>query len=113
LTITVTPYTAPFVRLAATTTFTRNAAGQWVASITVRNNGNVTANAVQLTAAMLNNTSAPGLPVAFGPIAASGQVTRQVTFPGGAGATGPANVLRMTLTWTGGAVSVSQRATLP
>jgi hypothetical protein len=113
ITITITPYAAPFVRLAATATFIRNAAGQWVASITIRNNGNTTANAVQLTSAMLNSTGAPGLPAALGAIAAGAQVTRQVTFPGAAGAPGPANVLRLTLAWTGGTTSVSQRATLP
>ncbi|MGH9144419.1 MAG: HYR domain-containing protein, partial [Vicinamibacterales bacterium] len=113
-TVTVNAFTVPgTAQLLATATFTKNAAGQYVATVTVRNTGTAAATVVQLTTALLNSTAGTPPPLAFGSVAPGASVVHQLTFAATAGSAGAGNVLRMSLNWTGGAASFSQRAILP
>ncbi|HET6956654.1 MAG TPA: hypothetical protein VFI56_08725, partial [Vicinamibacterales bacterium] len=113
-TVTVTTFTVPgTVQLIASATFTKNAAGQYVATITIRNTGTGTANVVQVSSGVLNSTAGAPFPLVFGTVAPGASVVQQMTFPPGAGTAGSGNVLRLSVVWTGGAASFSQRAVLP
>ena len=109
---TVTAPPAP-VQLAITTVFRRDAAGQYIAAITVRNPASIDVTGLQLTTAILNTTPAAPLPVQVGTLPAGGQLTIDVTFPASAGNPGAGNTLRLTFSWTGRSTSVVQRVVLP
>ena len=83
------------------------------AVVTVKNNGTVAAQNVQLAVATLGAASATSLPAAFGAIPNGGSASVTLTFPASAGAHGAAVVERLTGTYTGGTFGGSFRATLP
>jgi hypothetical protein len=112
-TVTVATASVATVQLVTSAVFSKNAAGQYVADITIRNAGSGPATSVTLTSAVLNSTPGTPRPTPVGTLAPGASVTVREVFPGTAGSPGSANVLRLSLTWVGGAATVSQRATLP
>jgi hypothetical protein len=81
--------------------------------VTVKNSGTGTAQAVQLTAAVLGSANGSAIPQTLGNIAPGGSTTAVVTFPASAGASGANVVERLSGTYTGGTFATTLRVKLP
>jgi len=105
--------TAGFDQLVAAATFSKDGSGQYVAHMSVRNAGSATANSAQLIAAFLNTTAASPSALMLGNISAGTTVTFTLTFAASSGASGTAAVLKTSYSYSGGALTSSQRLSLP
>lgn len=103
----------PFVQLITTAVLTKTGSG-YSATVTITNNGNVPATAVQLTAAKLGTPNGAPIPQSLGTIAPNGGTAGAiVNFPASAGVTGASVIERLTGTSNGGSFGGSFRVTLP
>jgi YVTN family beta-propeller protein len=106
----------PVINLVTTLqSLTLNAAtNQYVATVSVSNAGNATANIVTITAAGLNGTAtATKLPLSIGNVVPGTSVAATVVFPASAGAPGSRGELTISETYTGGSAGSGLRVTLP
>jgi uncharacterized repeat protein (TIGR01451 family) len=92
---------------------TRDAGGNILANITVRNTGTSPATNVRLTAAVLGTTAASSSLSVLGTVPAGGSLSTVVVFPPSAGAAGAASVLRINGLYDGGSFGGSLRVTIP
>jgi predicted extracellular nuclease len=99
--------------LATTALLTVLGDGSYQVTITAKNTGTGTAQAVTLTGATLGSASGSPIPVLLGDIQPGASATATVVFPSSAGAPGTAAVERYTGTYTGGTFGASLRVTLP
>ena len=104
----------PQPNLIVTSALTRDSnTNNIVAVVTLTNIGSAATN-VQLTAATIGTTVAlTVLPISIGAIAAGGVAQTTVIFPGSAGTTGTATVIRFSGTYPGENFGGGQRVTLP
>jgi hypothetical protein len=100
------------VQLITSTVLTK-VGGGYQAVVTVKNNGNGTAQNVALTAASLGTAGGSVLPASLGTIPGGGSSSVTLTFPSSAGADGAGVVEKLTGTYTGGTLGGSFRAILP
>lgn len=107
------PGTQGTVQLSTSATLTQLADGSYQATLIVENNGNGTAQDVQLMGATLGSAVGSPLPTALGTIPAGNSAAATIFFPSSAGSPGTAVVERYTGTHTGGSFGGSIRATLP
>ena len=97
-----------------TTTVLSTVSGGYQAVVTVTNNGNGTAQNVELTSASLGTAAGSVLPASLQTIpGAGGSAMVTLTFPSSAGADGAGVVERLAGTYTGGTFGGSFRAILP
>jgi hypothetical protein len=87
--------------------------GSVVLTVKFANTGGVEARNVTLNSARIGAVSGSPLPRAVGAIAAGGQTSAAVTFPGSVGASRAGAVLSISGTYTGGTFSTSVRTVLP
>jgi hypothetical protein len=105
---------APTVVLITTATLTGSAGAGYTATVTVTNNGTVSASNVQLNSATLGAATGSPLPQSLGTLAAGGgSATVTVHFPGTAGSDGARAAETYAGTSSGGTFSASIRAVLP
>jgi polygalacturonase len=100
------------VQLITSTVLTK-VGGGYQAVVTVKNNGNGTAQNVALTAASLGTAGGSVLPASLGTSPGGGSSSVTLTFPSSAGADGAGVVEKLTGTYTGGTLGGSFRAILP
>jgi Dockerin type I domain len=99
--------------LIVTSSLTRDANTNIVAVVTLTNIGSAATN-VQLTAATIGTTAAlTALPISIGAISAGGVAQTTVIFPGSAGTTGTAAIIRFSGTYPGENFGSGARITLP
>jgi hypothetical protein len=104
---------APLFQLTASVKIVKNGAGQYVATITIKNAGNLAVNGA-LMGSSLNNTGSVDGATTLGDIGPGKSVTVFNTFPSTAGVSGSVNnALRMQVNWLLGSTSISQRVALP
>jgi hypothetical protein len=97
-----------------TTAVLSKVSGGYQAIVTVTNNGNGTAQNVELTSASLGTAGGSVLPASLLTISGGGgSATVTLTFPSSAGADGAGVVERLAGTYTGGTFGGSFRAILP
>jgi len=101
------------VSLTASGALSGSAGSGYTMTVTITNNGNVTAPDVILTVATLGSTSGAILPASLGDIAAGGWAQVTLTFPGSTGTDGSPVVEKLSGTYTGGTFGGSFRAVLP
>ena len=101
-------------QVAATTTLSKQTDGSYLLAVTVTNSGTATAQAVQVTSALLGSTATTtALPVQFGDIAVNTAVTRTLSFPASSGASGSRVIEKIAGSYTGSNFGLSLRVTLP
>ncbi len=111
--IDVTP-AAGTIKLASESKLTRDTATQDViVHVTVTNSGTAAVAGVQLTLVRIGWTTASGLPIAIGSIAAGKSATATVKLPGSVGDPGAHHTLTVSGTYTGGEFDERARVTLP
>jgi hypothetical protein len=108
----------PFTMLQTTLKLTgvqisKYGSGNYVALISLRNVGYLTATTATVTKATLNGAAATNLPLTVGDIASAATPTASLTFPAATGASGQKVVLKIVGTFTGGTFSGSATVTLP
>ncbi|MBL8174281.1 MAG: hypothetical protein JNK48_06415 [Bryobacterales bacterium] len=99
-------------RLSLTRSLSRTA-GQIAVSITIANNGGITAANVVLTTGKINSTSGTPLPQSLGAVAPGASVTTLLTVPGSVGTSGAPATLSLAGTYSGGSFSSAGRVVLP
>jgi hypothetical protein len=100
------------VRLVANTVFTRNLAGQYVATITFTNVGNTPATDAAIDDIALNKTAGVPGAIALPAIAPGESVDIVETFPASA-ASGKKDSFRLQVKWAGGSLTMNDKVTLP
>ncbi len=101
------------VNLLTTSTLTRQSDGSHLATVTITNAGMGTAQAVQLTGAVLGTVPDGAALPAVGDIQPGGSTVVTLAFGPGAGSSGTRVVEKITGSYTGGSFGGSLRATLP
>lgn len=91
----------------------KDASGNYIAIVSLKNTGHLTAQSTTVTQATLNGSAATNLPVTVGSIAAGATGTASLTFPSSAGSSGQSVKLALSGTFTGGAFTGSIKVTLP
>ncbi|HYP06440.1 MAG TPA: hypothetical protein VER03_09380 [Bryobacteraceae bacterium] len=107
--------TQPVVNLIVTQQTTRDTAtGQYVSTVTVRNDGTAPAPNVRLTSAQLGSAATITSPLPnLGTMAPGASASAVIRFAASAGAPGGSTVLRVNGAYDGGTFSGSARVTLP
>lgn len=113
----------PAVQLAVTgSSWATDSSGNYVATVTVTNNGNITAVSTGLSAASVTavvggkaqvTAAKTSLPLSLGFLLPGGSQSFSVTFPSTAGAPGAAAALKLSFSFQGGTAGSTLRATLP
>ncbi len=97
-----------------TSTLSEQADGSYQMAVTVTNSGTATAQAVQVTSAILGSTATTtALPLQFGDIAVNGSKTLTLNFPASSGTSGSRSSEQVSGTYSTGSFSLGQRVVLP
>ena len=108
-----TPPTPGSVQLTTSAQLLPLGDGSYQAVVTVTNNGNGTAQEVQISGATLGSAAGSTLPVSLGNIQPGASAIAPVAFPSFAGTPGALVLERYTGTYTGGSFGGTFRVTLP
>ena len=96
------------------TTLSKQTDGSYLLTVTITNSGTATAQAVQITSALLGSTApSTALPLQFGDVAVGASATQTLSFPASAGVSGARVIEKVTGTYTGSSFGLSVRAILP
>jgi hypothetical protein len=91
----------------------KDGSGNYVAAVSLKNVGHLTAPNATVTKSTLNGVSATNLPLTVGDIASDATATANLTFLANTGTSGQTVVLKVACTFTGGTFGGSATVTLP
>ncbi len=101
-------------KASVTAALSKQADGSFLLAVTVTNSGTATAQAVQVTSAVLGSTTTTtALPLQFGDIAVNGSKTLSLSFPASSGVSGARSSEQVSGTYSTGSFSLGQRVVLP
>jgi hypothetical protein len=100
-------------QLQTTTSLTKQSDGSYIATVTIANSGNGTAQKAVLNSLTLGSATGTPAGLSLGNIAPGGSVTASLSVPASAGASGSHVVEKVNGAYTGGTFGGSYRATLP
>ncbi len=101
-------------QVSASVTLSKLADGSYQATVTVNNSGTATAQAVQVTSALLGGTATTtALPLQIGDVGVGGSASRTLSFPANAGSSGSRSSVQIGGKYSTGSFSLGQRVVLP
>lgn len=101
-------------KASVTTSLSKQADGSFLLAVTVTNSGTATAQAVQITSALLGSTATTtALPLQFGDIAMNSAKTLTLSFPAASGISGARSSVQVSGTYSTGSFNTGGRVVLP